>query len=130
MKIALTGIHVNDPITAFKFYTEVLGFKEKLFLPDHLLAIVYSPEQTEGASLLLEPDDNPIAKEYRSGLYNADLPAIILGTDDIYKEYERLKKLNVKFKSVPTKSDWGIDVIFDDSCGNWIQIHQELETNQ
>lgn len=33
MKIALTSISVNDPIEAFKFYTEVLGTKLKFGRP-------------------------------------------------------------------------------------------------
>ncbi|MBN1651428.1 MAG: VOC family protein [Bacteroidales bacterium] len=127
MKIALTGIHVIDPIAAFKFYTETLGFTEQLYMPEHLLAIVKSPEQPDGAGLLLEPDRNPIAKAYRTGLYNAGIPVLILGSENIFSDYERLSKLNVVFKAKPEKNEWGIDAFFDDTCGNWIQIHQENE---
>jgi catechol 2,3-dioxygenase-like lactoylglutathione lyase family enzyme len=126
MKIALTGIYVNDPLAAFKFYTETLGFQEKLYMPEHLLAIVKSPEQPHGASLLLEPNDNPIAKDYSVKLYEAGLPVIIFGVDNLEQEYQRLIKLGVQFKNPPEKSDWGYDAFFDDGFGNWIQIHQEL----
>lgn len=85
MKIAITGIHVTDPIAAFKFYTEVLGFKEFMFMPEHKLAIVVSKDQPNGTALLLEPNDNPIAKTYMEGLFNAGLPAIVLGVDDVEK---------------------------------------------
>ena len=120
----MTGIHVNDPIAAFKFYTDVLGFKEFLFMPEHKMAIVVSPDQPNGTALLLEPGEKPIAKNYMQGLFQSGLPAIVLGVIDVEKEFERLTGLGVKFKKQPTKTDWGIEAIFDDSCGNYIQIHQ------
>lgn len=124
MKIALTSVSVNNPVEAFKFYTEVLGFKEKLFMPEAYLAIVVSPEEPEGTALLLEPNGNLGSKEYYEGIYKAGLPVIVMGVDDVQKEYERLKAKGVKFKQEPTKTDWGTQAIFDDTCGNYIQIHQ------
>ncbi|TGM07965.1 hypothetical protein EHQ76_03935 [Leptospira barantonii] len=65
MKVLLTGIFVNDPIKAFRFYTEILGFKEKAFVPDANLAIVISSEDPDGTSLILEPNTSPVAKSYQ-----------------------------------------------------------------
>jgi predicted enzyme related to lactoylglutathione lyase len=124
MKIAMTSIPVNDPIAAFKFYTEVLGFKEKLYLPDMYLAIVVSPEDPDGTTVLLEPRGGYGSKEYYEGIYNAGLPVIVLGTDDVQAEYKKLKARGVVFKQEPTKTDWGTQAVFDDTCGNFIQIHQ------
>lgn len=124
MKIQLTSIHVDDPIKAFKFYTEILDFKEQMYMPDAYLAIVVSPEDPEGTALLLEPSDNPIAKDYKEGLYEEGLPAIVFGVEDIKKEYKRLKGKGVVFKKEPTKTDWGYEAIFDDTCGNYIQLVQ------
>lgn len=76
MKIGMTGVFVNDPVAAFRFYNEVLGFKEKLFMPEANLAIVVSPEEPLGTALLLEPTDNPMAKKYQQEIYNAGLPAL------------------------------------------------------
>jgi predicted enzyme related to lactoylglutathione lyase len=124
MKISLTSVSVNNPVEAFKFYTEVLGFKEKLFMPEAYLAIVVSAEDPEGTALLLEPRGNYGSQEYYEGIYKAGLPVIIMGVDDVQKEYERLKAKGVKFKQEPTKTDWGTQAVFDDTCGNYIQIHQ------
>jgi predicted enzyme related to lactoylglutathione lyase len=55
------------------------------------------------------------------------MPVIIFGTGDVQKEYERLKGRGVKFKSEPKKDEWGISAIFDDTCGNYIQIHQAIQ---
>lgn len=125
MKIQLTSIYVDDPIEAFKFYTDTLGFIEQLYMPKANLAIVVSPEEGDGTALLLEPSDNPIAKEYMTKLYDAGLPSIVFSTEDIQKEYKQLKNLGVEFKKEPTKTEWGYEAIFDDTCGNWIQIAQQ-----
>jgi predicted enzyme related to lactoylglutathione lyase len=124
MKIAMCSIPVTDPIKAFQFYTKILNFKEHLYLPEYQLAIVISPEDLKGASLLLEPNDNSINKNYQEGAYNSSLPIIVFSTEDISQEYNRLKDLNVTFIKEPTKQDWGIEAIFDDSCGNYIQLVQ------
>ena len=124
MKIALTSVTVNNPVEAFKFYTEVLGFKEKQYLPDANIAVVVSPEDTDGTALLLEPNFNPLSKTFQQGLYKSGIPVIVFGVDDIQSEYERLKEKGVVFKSEPKKTEWGTMAMFDDTCGNYIQIHQ------
>ncbi|MFC2164550.1 VOC family protein [Acidobacteriota bacterium] len=124
MKIKLVSVFVNSPVDAFKFYTEVLGFKEKMYIPEAYLAIVVSPEDPDGTQLLLEPNDHPIAKTYQKGIYKEGLPVIVLSVEDIQKEYHRLKKLGVVFKKEPIKQEWGIEAVFDDTCGNYIQLVQ------
>jgi predicted enzyme related to lactoylglutathione lyase len=123
MKITLASIIVNDPIEAFKFYTGLLGFVERMYIPEAKLAIVVSPEDINGTGLLLEPNDNPVGQTFQEALYKQGLPAIVLGTDDIQREYERLKKLGVVFTKEPTKTEWGTQAILDDTCGNLIQLH-------
>lgn len=122
MKISLTSVHVNDPMEAFEFYTETLDFKEQMYIPEANLAIVISPEDPDGTALLLEPSDNPIAREYKEGLYEQGIPMIVFGVGDIQKEYEKLKDRGVEFTKEPTKTDWGYEAVFDDTCGNYIQL--------
>jgi predicted enzyme related to lactoylglutathione lyase len=124
MKIAMTSVPVIDPIAAFMFYTEKLGFKEKLYMPEMKLAVVVSPEDADGTALLLEPRGNLNSDVYFEGIYNTGLPVIVFGTDDIDAEFERLKDAGVVFRQPPTKTEWGMQAIFDDTCGNFIQIHQ------
>ena len=92
--------------------------------PDAWLAIVASPEEPNGTGLMLEPNSNPIAKTYQEALNKQGLPVIVFGVDDVQKEYERLKARGVVFTQEPTKSDWGTQAVFDDTFGNFIQIHQ------
>jgi predicted enzyme related to lactoylglutathione lyase len=124
MKIKMTSVYVEDPVKAIKYYTEVLGFKEYMFIPEANLAIVVSAEQPDGTALLLEPNSNPIAKNYQTDLYQSSFPVITFGSDDIEADYQNLKSKGVRFLSEPIKSEWGTSVIFDDSCGNLIQLHQ------
>ena len=124
MKIGLTSVLVDDPGKAFKFYTEVLGFTERMYIPEANLAIVVSPEEPDGTGLLLEPNDNPIARPFQQGLYQQGLPVIVLSVEDVQKEYERLRNLGVVFSHEPTKTEWGTQAVLDDTCGNFIQIHQ------
>ena len=124
MKIGLTSVFVNDPIEAFKFYTEILGFIERIYMPEHYLAIVASPEAPDGTGLLLEPNNNPIAKTYQTALYEAGLPPIVFAVDDIRREYERLTALGVVFRGEIDVSEWGMTAIFEDTCGNLIQLQQ------
>ena len=113
MKISLTSIPVNDPIEAFKFYTDVLGFVQRVYVPE-----------PQGTGLLLEPNNHPIYKSFQQGIYELGLPLIVFGVEDVQKEYERLSSLGVVFREGPTKADWGTYATLDDTCGNNIQIHQ------
>jgi predicted enzyme related to lactoylglutathione lyase len=124
MTIGMVGLTVNDPIAAFRFYTETLGFKERQYLPEMRLAVVMAAEGPGETSLLLGPDDNPIAKNFQTGLYNAGIPAMVMMSKDIQKEYEELVAKGVIFKKSPEKTPWGTQALFDDTCGNWIQLHQ------
>jgi predicted enzyme related to lactoylglutathione lyase len=124
VKIALTSVFVHSPMDAFKFYTEVLGFIPRMYVPAADIAIVASPEQPDGTGLLLEPNDNPVAKTYQEAVYTMGLPVIIFGVDDIQAEYQRLKRLGVTFRGEPQRADWGAHVLLEDTCGNLIQLHQ------
>jgi len=124
MKIGLTRVYVHDPSAAFTFYTEGLGFVEKLRVPEAGLAIVVSAEEPEGTALLLEANANPIARTYQEAIYQAALPEIVFVVKDIHREHERLRERGVVFRKDPTKTQWGVEAIFEDTCGNLIQLHQ------
>jgi predicted enzyme related to lactoylglutathione lyase len=120
----MVSLLVNDPIHAFKFYTEKLGFIERLYMPEHYVAIVASPEEPNGTGLLLEPSDNPISKPFQEAVYAQGLPLIVFGVEDCQKSYEELKARGVEFRQEPTKTDYGTVALLEDTCGNLIQIHQ------
>lgn len=124
MKIGMTSVFVSDPVSAFRFYTGVLGFTEKLFVPDQWLSIVVSTEDRNGTSLMLEPNHNAIAKRYQQALYKAGIPVIVFTTADIKKEYDRLTGLGVRFRKEPSRTEYGVEALFEDGFGNIIQLYE------
>ena len=52
------------------------------------------------------------------------MPQSVFGVPNVQQEFERLTGLGVIFKKEPTKTDWGIEAIFDDTFGNYIQLAQ------
>ena len=127
MKIIVTSIFVQDQDKALEFYSEILGFVKKHDVPMgkfRWIALV-SPEDQDGTELLLEPDDHPAAKEYQKKLFADGIPATMFGIADVREEYKRLIKLGVKFTMEPAEMGEVTIAVFDDTCGNLIQIVQK-----
>ena len=126
MRIILTGVFVDDQDKALKFYTETLGFVLKHDVPagEYRWITVVSPDDTDGTELLLEPNENPVAQEYQKGIFDQGIPANSFGVTDIDAEHERLKALGVTFTMEPTEMGPVTIAVFDDTCGNLIQIMQ------
>ena len=130
MIISHSGVLVDDQEKALKFYTEILGFQLKRDIPignedgDRWLTVV-SPERPDGVELLLEPNSNPVSKTFQQGVMDQGLPATIFGVSDVAAECERLKTLGVEFTMEATDIGPAILAIFNDTCGNLIQIMQE-----
>jgi glyoxylase I family protein len=126
MKIALTSVLVDDQARALKFYTEVLRFVKKKDFPigEYRWLTVISFEGHEDVELVLEPNAHPAARVYQKALFKDGIPATAFECNDIAAEYQRLKSLNVTFKSEPKRMGPVSMVVFDDTCGNLIQIYQ------
>ena len=126
MKIKLTSVFVNDQNKALDFYTKTLGFVKKTDISagKYRWLTVVSPEEPNGSQLVLEPNDNPVAKSYQESIFKQGIRTTMFFVDDISKEYQRLKKLGVKFAMEPTKTPGSIISVFDDTVGNLIQITQ------
>ena len=125
MKIIYTSVFVNDQDKALKFYTETLGFVKKRDVPaeQYRWLTVVSPDDQNGTELVLEPNDNPAAKTYQKAIFEQGIPATSFGVSDVRAEHERLKELGVKFTMEPTEvMEHVIIAVFDDTCGNLIQI--------
>lgn len=121
----MCSIHVDDPAAAFAVYTETLGFEEALVMPEHHLYVVRAPGDTDGVGLLLEPSDNPLALSYRQGLHSSEIPAMVFGVPDVAAELERLRASGVVIHTEPETTPYGTTAVFDDGCGNLVQLHQD-----
>ena len=126
MKIKVTSVMVGDQDRALKFYTEKLGFVKKTDIPlgEHKWLTVVSGEEPDGVELLLEPLGFAPAKVYQKALKDAGIPLTMFQVDNVQSEFERLEKLGVKFSMKPTQMGPTTLAVFDDTCGNNIQLVQ------
>jgi catechol 2,3-dioxygenase-like lactoylglutathione lyase family enzyme len=126
MRITVTSVLVDDQDKALRFYTEVLGFEKKTEIPlgaARWLTVV-SPEQPDGTELLLEPDGHPAARPFKDALVADGIPFTSFGVDDVAGEFERLRALGVRFTQEPLEMGGVTTAVFDDTCGNLLQIAQ------
>ena len=126
MKIKLATIYVDDLDKALRFYTDVAGFMKKADVSQggYRWLTVASPEEPDGTELHLERNDNPAAKAYQQALFEQGQPAAMFYTDDLDRDYERMKSAGAEFKMPPTKVTGSTIAQANDTCGNLIQITQ------
>lgn len=124
MKIVLTSVYVDDQEKALAFYSEVLGFvpKEDVPMGESRWLTVVSPDDPDGTQLLLEPDHHPAVGPFKEALQNDGIPFASFGVNDVQAEYERLTDLGVRFTQAPVRMGPVTMAVFDDTCGNLIQI--------
>ncbi len=124
MRINITSVLVDDQDKALRFYTDVLGFVKKTDIPlgEARWLTVVSPEEPEGTELLLEPDGHPAAKPFKQALLEDGIPFTSFAVDDTRGEFERLRGLGVRFTQEPVDAGSVTIAVFDDTCGNLIQI--------
>jgi len=127
LNIIITSLFVQDQDKALQFYTETLGFVKKHDVPmgKFRWITLVSPENQEGTELLLEPNDHPAAKEYQKKIFSDGIPATMFGVADLHKEYNRLLESGVRFTIQPTTMGEFTIAVFDDTCGNLIQLIQK-----
>ncbi len=126
MKVMLSSVMVDDQARALRFYTEVLGFVKKRDIPmgEHRWLTVVSAEGAADVELLLEPTAHPAARIYHKAIFDDGIPATSFASADIHAEVDRLTKRGVVFRTQPTKTGPVTVAVFDDTCGNLIQLHQ------
>jgi catechol 2,3-dioxygenase-like lactoylglutathione lyase family enzyme len=128
MKIVVTSILVDDQDKALRFYTDVLGFVKKTEVPMGAFRwlTVVSPEDPGGVELLLEPDAHPAAPPFKRALTQDGIPFTSFGVKDVNAEYQRLVAAGVRFTQPPVQMGPVATAVFDDTCGNLIQIAQRM----
>jgi catechol 2,3-dioxygenase-like lactoylglutathione lyase family enzyme len=126
MRIHLTSVFVGDQAKAERFYVDVLGFVKKHDIPlgtNRWLTVV-SPENPDGAELLLEPGSHPAVGPYKEALAADGIPVAAFAVDDVNAEFKRLTDLGVRFTQEPLEMDTVVTAVLDDTCGNLIQLQQ------
>ena len=127
MKIVVTSVLVDDQEKALLFYRDVLGFLPKHDVPmgEHRWLTLVSPDDPDGVELLLEPDAHPAAKPFKKALVADGIPFTSFAVEDVAAEHARLTALGVRFTQPPTAMGPVTTAVFDDGCGNLIQIAQQ-----
>jgi len=126
MKIKVTSVYVDDQEKALRFYTDVLGFAKKADFSNgpYRWLTVASPEEPDGTELQLALNDNPAAKAYQQAMFQQGQPAIMLFTEAVKGDYERIKARGAEFTMPPTDVPGSTIARLNDSCGNVIQLTQ------
>jgi catechol 2,3-dioxygenase-like lactoylglutathione lyase family enzyme len=124
VRINLTSVLVDDQAKALAFYTDVLGFVKKTDMPmgEHSWLTVVSPDDPDGVELVLEPDDHPAVGPFKDALVADGIPFTSFAVADVQAEFDRLTNLGVTFTQPPTEMGPVTTAVFDDTCGNLIQI--------
>ena len=124
MRIYLTSVFVDDQDKALAFYTDVLGFVKKNDIPvgEARWLTVVAPDDPKGPELLLEPDGHPAAGPFKAALVADGIPATSFAVEDVDAEFRRLRDLGVRFTQEPLEMGAVTTAVFDDTCGNLIQI--------
>ncbi len=126
MQIKFVSVTVRDQDAALQFYTSVLGFEKMADLPmgEYRWLTVTSPDGIAGVELVLEPMGFPPAQTYQQAMFDAGIPALALITHDIQADYNRLTRLGVKFHGEPQNMGVITAVMFEDTCGNLVNLVQ------
>jgi catechol 2,3-dioxygenase-like lactoylglutathione lyase family enzyme len=124
IRINVTSVLVDDQAKALAFYTEKLGFLKKTDEPAGAARwlTVVSPAAPDGVELLLEPDGHPAVRPFEEALVADGIPFTQFAVDDVRAEFERLTGLGVEFTQEPTDLGPVVTAVFDDTCGNLIQL--------
>ncbi len=127
MRIVVTSVLVDDQEKALRFYRDVLGFVPKHDIPlgEARWLTVTSPDDPDGIELLLEPDGHPAARPFKEALVADGIPYTSFGVADVNAEFDRLQGLGVTFTQPPLTMGPVTTAVFDDTCGNLIQIAQQ-----
>lgn len=129
MRINITSVCVDDQEKALRFYSEVLGFQKKQDIPmgEHRWITLVSPNEPGGTELCLEPDQHPAVKTFKAAMVEDGIPFTSFAVDDVNAEHKRLESLGVRFTQPPVDYGTVIAAVLDDTCGNLIQIAQEIK---
>ncbi|MEM6957270.1 MAG: VOC family protein [Myxococcota bacterium] len=124
MRMYIESVVVNDQAKALAFYTGTLGFVVKHDIPmgEYRWLTLVSPEEPEGVELALEPNAHAASQTFQKALVADGIPFTAFQVDDIKAEVKRLEGLGVRFTQAPTKAGGATMAVFDDTCGNLIQL--------
>ena len=117
--IAHIALLVRDYDEAITFFTESLGFDliEDTPLRDGKRWVLVAPPGRTGTALLLACAATP-EQETRIGNQTGGRVFLFLRTDDVQRDYERMRARSVHFTEEPRRESYGTVAVFLDLYGN------------
>ena len=110
---------VSDQQEALDYFTGKLGFEltEDTWVTPQKRWVVVTPPKSTSPGILLAKAAGP-EQESRVGNQTGGKVLVVLHTDDIERDHERLSKNGVEIVRGPVSEAWGKVLIFRDLYGN------------
>ena len=94
---------------------------------EHRWLTVVSGEDLNGTELLLEPSSHPAVQPYKAALVADGLPAHSFKVKNLDETWRQLVQKGVVFTKEPMDAGPVRMAVFDDTCGNLIQLVEMAE---
>ena len=129
-QIAHIALVVKDYDEALAFYIQKLQFKlvEDTKLSEIKRWVMVAPPGNSNTCLLLAKAATP-EQAFSIGNQTGGRVFLFLYTDDIWRDYEKMKSVGVEFIRPPSVEDYGIVTVFKDLYGNLWDLIQPINTN-
>lgn len=134
----MTTIHASflphtDPENSLAFYRDLLGFELRLDVGyQQMRWLTVGPPDQPDTSIVLHPPaiDPGITDQERSTILEmmakGTFASLLLASDDLDAQFERLKAGDADIIQEPMDQDWGVrDFAVRDPAGNLIRIQQK-----
>jgi catechol 2,3-dioxygenase-like lactoylglutathione lyase family enzyme len=124
MHVALV---VKDYDEAIAYFTNVLDFNliEDRYMPEQDKRwVLVAPPGSDGASLVLARPSNDGQHAF-IGNQTGGRVTFFLGTDDFWRDYEKMRARGVEFIREPAEMDYGTVAVFKDLYGNLWDLVQK-----
>lgn len=118
-RLVQVSLLVRDYDEAIAFYTQTLGFEllEDTVLSDTKRWVVVKPKGSGGCSLLLAKAATGLQQK-AVGAQTGGRVFLFLHTDDVRRDYNRLKRTGVTIVQEPGERPYGTVMVFADLYGN------------
>lgn len=122
MKQALLHIAliVKDYDEAIEFFTQKLSFEllEDTYIPEQDKRwVLVAPPNSDGAAIVLARASDPGQQKF-VGNQTGGRVFLFLGTDDFWRDYNKMLADGIKFVREPVVQPYGTVAVFEDLYGN------------
>lgn len=123
-RLSHATVYVTDQEEALAFYRDKLGFEVRsdVTAGDFRWLTVSPKGQPDLEIVLLSAP-----RELRELVEKGTIGPGVLETDDVYADYELLRKRGVEFTSPPEKQYHVVQAVMKDNSGNFFSLQEHLK---